>query len=222
MVEAVINTRASTAYLRIREAIIVGRYQPGARLHVHDLASELKIGPSPIREALNRLVSDGLVSLQDQRGFRVASLDLSDLDDLTDARCWANEAALRASIQRGGQEWEERLILMLHRLRRAPRLVEVETGLRGEQWESAHDEFHNALIGACGSSWMQAFCQKTSDAAARYRAISRSAIAGQRGDEEEHMAIAEAAIARNEDKAVGLLTEHLRRTRDLVANNWQR
>lgn len=221
MVEAVPNTRASSAYLRIREAIITGRYGPGARLHVQDLSAELKVGPSPIREALNRLVSDGLVSQQDQRGFRVAPLDLADLDDLFDARCWANEAAVRASIRRGDQQWEEKLVLMLHRLRRAPRLVEVESGLRGRQWESAHDEFHNALISACGSIWMQNFCQRTSDAAARYRAVSRAAVAGQRGDEEEHVAIVEAAIARDEDKAAHLLVAHLRRTRDLVANSWK-
>jgi GntR family carbon starvation induced transcriptional regulator len=222
MVEAVPNTRASAAYLRIREAIITGRHAPGMRLHVHDLADELHMGPSPIREALNRLVSEGLVSQQDQRGFRVAPLDLADLDDLFDARCWANEAALRASIQRGGQEWEENLVLMLHRLRRAPRLVDIESGLRGGQWEDAHDEFHNALIGACGSTWMQSFCQRTSDAAARYRAVSRAAVAGQRGDEAEHVAIVEAAIARDEDKAASLLTRHLRRTRDLVVDSWQR
>ena len=216
------NTLASAAYLRIREAIIVGRLPPGARLHIHDLSKELQIGPSPIREALNRLTSEGLVSQQDQRGFRVAALGLADLDDLFDARCWANEAALRASIQRGGKEWEENLVLTLHRLRRAPRLVDVESGLRGEQWENAHDDFHNALIGACGSVWMLNFCQRLSDAAARYRAVSRAVIAGQRGDEEEHMAIFDAAIARDEDKAASLLTSHLRRTRDLVASSWQR
>lgn len=222
MIEAVANTRASAAYVRIREAIIVGRHQPGARLHIQDLSDELQVGASPIREALNRLVSEGLVSQHDQRGFRVASLDLKDLDDLFDARCWANEAALRASIQRGGRDWEEKVVLMLHRLRRAPRLVEVDSGLRGAEWENAHDEFHNALIGACGSTWMQNFCQRTSDAAARYRAISRAALGGQRGDEDEHMAIAEAAIARDVEKAVSLLTSHLRRTRDLVFNSWQR
>lgn len=221
MAEAVANTLASVAYVRLREAIIVGRHQPGARLHIHDLSSELDIGPSPIREALNRLVSEGLVSQQDQRGFRVAPLDLAGLDDLFDARCWANEAALRASIQRGGADWEETLVLMLHRLRRAPRLVDLETGLRGAQWENAHDEFHNALIGACGSTWMMNFCQRTSDAAARYRAVSRAAVAGQRGDEDEHVAIVEATLARDEDRAVGLLTDHLRRTRDLVVKSWR-
>jgi DNA-binding GntR family transcriptional regulator len=101
-------------------------------------------------------------------------------------------------------------------------LVVVESGLRGEQWENAHDDFHNALIGACGSFWMLNFCQRLSDAAARYRAVSRAVVAGQRGDEEEHIAIFEAAIARDEDKAASLLTSHLRRTRDLVASSWQR
>lgn len=222
MIELSANTRASTAYLRIREAIIVGRRRPGARLHIQDLSNDLGIGPSPVREALNRLVSEGLVSQQDQRGFRVAPLDITDLDDLFDARCWANEAALRASIRRGGQDWEENLVLTLHRLRRTPRLVEVESGLRGNEWEKAHDEFHHALIGACGSMWMQSFCQRTSDAAARYRAVSRVAISGQRGDEAEHVAIVEAAIARDEAQAVNLLLDHFRRTRDLVAESWNK
>lgn len=222
MVEPSAATRASTAYLRIREAIIVGRHRPGMRLHIQDLSNSLEIGPSPVREALNRLVSEGLVLQQDQRGFRVVPLDIADLDDLFNARCWANEAALRASIRRGGQEWEENLVLALHRLGRTPHLVEVESGLRGNEWEAAHDELHDALIGACGSTWMQNFCQRTSDAAARYRAVSRVVVFGQRGDEAEHVAIVEAAVARNEDKAVNLLLNHFHRTRDLVAESWNK
>lgn len=216
MVEAATITLASAAYRRIREDIILGRLAAGQRLHIQGLSAELNIGASPLREALNRLVSERLVTQHDQRGFRVVALDLASLDDLFNARCWINEAALRSSIALGGSDWEEGLVLALHRLRAQPRLVDVGSGLRGAAWESAHDRFHEALVEGCGSDWMRDFCRQTSHAAVRYRVAARSLTRGQRTDDDEHHAIAEAALARDADQAAALLIGHFRRTQAIV------
>ncbi len=148
----------------------------------------------------------------DQRGFRVAPLDLEDLRDLTRMRCWLNEAALRAAIEAGGTAWEEALVVAHHRLMRAPRDVGPGDGDRGAAWENAHRDFHAALIAGCGSQRMLAQCEALFDAAERYRLVSRSAPAERRDDADEHAAIMEAALRRDADAAVLLLTQHMRRT----------
>ncbi|MFX5785409.1 GntR family transcriptional regulator, partial [Acinetobacter baumannii] len=74
------------------------------------------IGATAIREALSRLVSDGLVESEDQRGFAVASISREDLIDLTNTRMDVEGLALRRSIERGDVEWEVNIVSSFHRL----------------------------------------------------------------------------------------------------------
>lgn len=63
------------AYERLREAIHEGRLKPGARLRIADLAKELRMSRTPLREALQRLESDGLVAHEPRSGMVIAQLD---------------------------------------------------------------------------------------------------------------------------------------------------
>jgi DNA-binding GntR family transcriptional regulator len=210
------GTLASTAYGQLRLEILNGTQVPGSRLHIKQLCERLGIGLSPMREALSRLSAEGLVRQYDQRGFRVAPLDPEDLRDLTRMRCWLNEAALRAAIEFGDTEWEEVLVIAHHRLVRAPRVTDARDGQRNPAWETAHRDFHTALIAACGSRRMLEQCAALFDEADRYRHASRIASADRRDDEDEHTEIMTATLRRDADRAVALLTRHMQRTEQLV------
>jgi len=81
------GTLASSVYERIREDILIGRLQPGEKLRIDTLRQRYTVGGSPIREALNRLSSEGLVLQHDQRGFGVLPASIEDLvDSLPDQR----------------------------------------------------------------------------------------------------------------------------------------
>ena len=210
------GTLASSAYGQLRQEIITGDQVPGSRLHIKQLCERLGIGLSPIREALNRLSAEGLVRQFDQRGFRVAPLEAADLRDLTRMRCWLNEAALRAAIEAGDGAWEEALVVAHHRLMRAPRASASADGQRGPAWESAHRDFHTALIAGCGSPRMLEQCEALFDAADRYRHVSRIASADRRDDADEHTQIMAATLQRDAETAVALLTRHMQQTELLV------
>ena len=208
------ETYASVAYERLRTDIISGALQPGAKLLIRQLCDSYGIGLSPMREALNRVSSDGLVVQTDQRGFSVAALTEEDLEDITRVRCWANEQALRLSIANGDDAWEERLLIALHRMSRHPFPKGPLEPVSLER-EKAHRNFHNVLIDACGSVRLIAFCEKLFDAADRYRMISRRAFMGRPpGRAEGHKAIMEAALGRDADEAVRLLKAHFTETLD--------
>jgi len=66
------GTLASSVYDRLRGDILSGSLPPGEKLRTEALRSRYEVGNSPIREALNRLSADGLVTREDQKGFRVA------------------------------------------------------------------------------------------------------------------------------------------------------
>lgn len=205
----------SAAYLRLRDEIMRGNLAPGTKLHIRQLCDRLGHGLSPVREALNRLASEGLVVHSDQRGFTVAGLDLEDLADLTAARVQLNAVALQAAIERGDAEWEEKLLLSYHRLTRTPRHLPSDQG-RNPAWELAHRAFHSALIASCGSRRIRDICEQLFDAADRYRYVARIAVSDQRPDDAEHRAIMEAALAREVETAVRLLTAHVLETEELV------
>ncbi len=84
------------------------------------IAVRFGMGASPLQEALSQLAAEGLVQRLDQRGFRVATADASELQDLIESRCLIEGAALRASIVAGDEAWEERIIAH-RRLSRVPR-----------------------------------------------------------------------------------------------------
>ncbi len=211
------TTFAVDVYSRLRQDIIGAVLEPGRKLRTRELCELYGVGLSPLREALNRLLSEGMVEQTAKRGFSVASFSLEDLDELVRARQWLNEIGLRESICHGDDEWEEGVILAFHRLRREPRLVAKELQEAGGNvaWNNAHLAFHLSLINACRSSWLIEFCQKLFYASDRYRALSRLKSDPDKRLE-EHRQIMEATIERNADKAVELLIGHFDATAVLV------
>lgn len=216
------GTLATSVYEQMRQEILCGDLPPGEKLRVEYLRQRYGVGASPIREALNRLSVEGVVRREDQKGFRVAEVSVTELDELIKTRCWLEETALRESIANGGDEWEEELILAFHRLAKSPRSADAQTFEINPDWESLHRSFHMALIGACGSRWLTAYCDQLNDLADRYRQLAIRVTYPGRNELDEHMAIKDAAVARDADAAVKILTDHYRLTASVIRNSVSR
>lgn len=208
---AAFRSRTSETYARIREDVICGKLRPGAKLKIEQLARALDVGATPVREALSYLAADGLVMREDQRGFRVAAISASEFEELLYVRCVVEERALRLAIERGGADWEEKIVLARHRLQAAPKAADGAA-----EWERRHRDFHLALNDACGSSILLRLCGQFFDENNRYRYLSRASAGESRDVAAEHEAIAEATLARDADRAAALLLDHYRRTGDLL------
>ena len=209
-------TLASSVYERLREDILRGQLAPGSKLRIEFVSERYDAGHSPVREALNRLSSDGLVDRQDQRGFFVAAASVADLLELTRTRCWLEEVGLRESIKAFSPAWEEGVVLALHRLGRVPRSTSPDSYHENPEWERLHRAFHRSLIAGCGSHWLLVFCDQLADQAYRYRQLSVQQVFPKRKEGNEHRAIVDAAFRRDADQAVALLCEHYRKTADIM------
>ena len=205
-------TLATQLYRRLRQDLLEGRIAPGERLKVQAVALRCGAGASPVREALSSLTAEGLVERLDQRGFRAVGVSAAGFDDLLNARCWTEEAALRESIAAGGQAWEEALVVARYRLQRTPRRHILDPA-----WKAVHVAFHRALLAACPSPTLLLFTDALRDRVARYRHLAGTAPSyPEREIGAEHEAIAEAALARQPAEACPLLVAHLRRTGEYV------
>ncbi len=210
------KTRASAIYLDLRDAVLNGSLTPGKKLNVRDLSNRFETGLSPVREALNRLATEGLAQHSDNRGFVVSPVSLPELMDLTQARCWMNDIGIRRSIEFGDAQWEESVLVSCHRLSRIPRAPADGSVGPDPKWNLAHKEFHQTLIAACGSNWLIETCDQLFDSAERYRSLARLAGVSRSDPRDEHQEIMTAALNRDADKAAALLTQHFGRTAELV------
>jgi len=198
----------SRAYAKLRSDIMSGKLQPGRKLKIEELRKLYDVGTSPIREALSLLTSDKFVERIDQRGFRVASVSLSEFDELLKTRCWLEERALRESIANGTSGWEEQVVLATYRLSRVPRSEADDHFVANAEWEERHKHFHMTLISASGSSILFKFCNQLYDQNVRYRQLSGSTAFPARDVNAEHGTICDAVLARDADLAAQLLMAH--------------
>lgn len=198
---------------KIRTDILMSRLPPGQKLTVKMLSDMHDCGASPVREALNQLASDGLVVRIDKRGFFVSTISREEFDDILFNRCFLESEALRRSIQHGGADWEERVLVAHFRLHGLPRELDGPDGASvNPAWEAAHKRFHMALLSACGSPILLANCDKLHELNNRYRYVSRRSEGRRRQIEDEHTHLRDLVLARRADEAVDLLMRHYRST----------
>lgn len=214
------RTLANLAYHHLRADIVSGRLAAGAKLKLERLVADYDVGMAPLREALARLVGDALVVSAEQRGFWVAPLEMSELDDVLRVRALVESEALSLAICNGDAAWEAGLRASFEAL------SEVEATLPDtaaavepelwEAWEARNRAFHAALVSACGSPWLMRLRVQFYEQSERYRRVSLGASRGRRFVHDEHTAIYDAAMQRNALRACRLTEEHLARTAEEV------
>lgn len=200
-------TLSESAYERLKKDIIRGTLPPGTRLAVKQLSDSYEIGASPIREALARLVGEGLVRVFGQRGFRVPPIDLADLWDVTNTRVLVECQALRQSIEAGDDAWEANVVATYHQLDK----MEYKPDHDFAEWERRNQAFHEALVAASPSRWLQRMRAILHDQHRRYRFLS-TRFEPSRDVAAEHRALRDSALARDADKATEVLRSHIERT----------
>ncbi|WPZ33907.1 GntR family transcriptional regulator [Thalassobaculum sp. OXR-137] len=131
---------------RLRSDILAGAHGPGEQLHEVELALALGISRGPLREAMQRLVQEGLLKSIPHRGVFVVDLSEEDMLDVFFVRASLEEAAVRRLVSHGDRATTARhLTVISERMDRA---------MRGGDHTSGGDldlEYHRALVDAAGS-----------------------------------------------------------------------
>ena len=214
---SVAQTMNAQALSQLRSDIITCRLMPNERLRVEWLRERYGMGTSPIREALMRLEAEGLVELEQNKGFRVCEVSQAKLLDLMRTRIEIEAIALRWSIEKGSVEWEANLLSAFHRLSRQTKIDRVNPDAISEAWSHEHTDFHAALVSACASPTLMAIRARLFEQAERYVALSIMSSGPLRDDVTEHRQLMRAALNREADRAIELNRLHITRTLDKVA-----
>jgi GntR family transcriptional regulator, carbon starvation induced regulator len=214
------RTLAERAFRLVRDDILNGRLAPDARLRINLLQQRYGLGLSPLREALLRLSSEGLVVAQGQRGFAVAPVSLAELQDQTVARKCLDIAALTQSMAQGDADWEAQVMAANHLLARTPLPKDANDLAAARLWEERHRAFHRALIAGCGSHWLMRLHNQLVDQIERYRTMRilhhKEAAAQVRDVVAEHAAITDAVLKRDVALASELMDRHISATAEAM------
>ena len=204
-------TKVTEVLDQLRTEIVGGQLAPGIKLRLEHLAPRYGVGRTPLREACCRLVAEGLITSEDQRGFRVAAISRVDLLDLARTRQQIEALALRSSIEHGDLAWEGEVTAALHRLQRAATPARTG-GPLDPTWEREHARLHTALVSACDSPILLRFRATLFDQSERYRRLAAAYGQPSRNIRNEHAALVRATLARDPDRAAALLVDHIAAT----------
>lgn len=190
-------------YARLKRRIINGKLPLGAKLTEDRLAAELGVSRTPIREALNRLAQDGLVTIIPYRGAFVTTLSEENVRDLFEIREGLEGMAARLAVERMTAE-------TLARLR-----WHLEEGMAASrrngyvEYSHADREFHETLAQASGNRQLAQALQALADRIHLFRRRSVTLPGRAEKSFREHMKVIQALTRRNPDLAEARIRKHI-------------
>ena len=192
------------AYVAIRDRIDDGRLARGTRLHQEDLAADLGVSRTPVREALRRLAAEGRVELLTNRGARVADIDLAAMPEPYEARLVIEPGAAALAARRG---------LSPALRRRLHAAIAAHRAAAGDMQRSfvANRDFHLGLVEATGNALLVQFAEHLWVARIGAAIYERQAETTERMllDADEHEAILDAVDRGDARKAESLSRKHV-------------
>ncbi|HEV7264515.1 MAG TPA: GntR family transcriptional regulator [Falsiroseomonas sp.] len=199
-------TAADVAYQQIRRLILDNALPPGTQRLEAELAMELGVSRTPVREAMLRLAQDGLVAVTPRHGMRVLPVSLADMRDIYDVLESLEPKAAELLARRG--LLPERLA-PLHAACDAMEAA-LASGDR-QAWAAADEAFHRDLLDLCGNGRLAAMVMQVWDQSHRARMLTLNLRPLPAASTNEHRAIMVAIASGDGDGARELFRLHRRR-----------
>jgi len=191
------------AYEIIKAGIVEGRFVPGQRLKEEELTVLCDVSRTPVREALQRLASEGMAALMGARELR----------ELYELRTMIEGKAAALAAERMSAETLEALRELAGEMEAAAAAGEP-SGLR---LAPANAEFHRRIIDAAGSGRLEVMARSVVEAPLTVRTFERYGKAQLERSMRHHRELIDAFGARDPDWASGVMTSHIRAAFHTVA-----
>lgn len=199
----------------MREAIINGDLAPGERLMEVQLAEEMGVSRTPVREAIRKLELEGLVAMIPRKGAYVANYSLKDITDVFEIRAALESLAAGLACERiTDDEIEElqQLVVKVGEVKEndLEELVKVDT------------EFHDRIYKASRNSRLEQMISNLREQIQRFRSTSLASPGRIQNTLEEHKGIANAIAERDIALAQKLASEHVENAEDIYLETFSK
>jgi DNA-binding GntR family transcriptional regulator len=161
------RTKSELVYATLRSAIMRCELDPGTRLIIDDISESLGVSHIPVREALNQLQSEGLVTVVPHSGATVAPVSPGDVIEIFTVMEGLEIVATRIAAERASAEQLERLEAML------PRLDDAAANQQLETWAELNIDFHREIAAITGMPMLTEMMNRVLDRWDRVRRYVR-------------------------------------------------
>lgn len=194
----------------IREAIMDGRLEPGRRLKEEELARELGISRTPVREALLILQTEGLLEASPNRGATVRTYDVKDLGDLYMLRAALEGVAARLAAERVTTR-------DIHRLTRScDRFDQVAESGSLKDLVRENLVFHDAILEIAGNERIAQLVRGVTELPLVYKSYLWYSPSQKVVSAHYHRQIVNALAARDPERAESVMKQHVFEARDIL------
>ncbi|MBB4402782.1 MULTISPECIES: GntR family transcriptional regulator [Rhizobium/Agrobacterium group] len=204
--ESLAKTMTATAHLRLRQLILDNKWPPGYQATEQDVASQLGMSRTPVREALMRLQQDGLVSVIPRHGVRVLPVSMSDMREIYDILTSLESTAAELAASRHLSE------VQIRGLEKAT--ADMDRALAEddlESWAQADARFHEQLLELGGNQMLKSVVLNFIDRAHRVRMLTLKMRPKPVNSTREHADLVRAIREGDRDKARNIHRAHRER-----------
>jgi DNA-binding GntR family transcriptional regulator len=202
-------------YSTLKKRILSFELKPGERFFETEMAENLGVSRTPIREAFNRLEQEGLIKALPKRGYAVSDVTSREIEELYEIREALEILALRAAVKACRKnDWI-----------RLERILYVRTGQSGEGSKKLHSpdfdeahKFHEEIFRISGKETLRQIYNMVSDKINRFQRMDLFHTDRAGVSHEEHIEIVKFLKQGKLEEAVSAAQGHIRRSKDTILN----
>ena len=201
-------------YKELKLKIFNEEIPPGTWLIERELCEKYNLSRTPVREILRILASDGLITLEPTKRYSVRKLGFEEIVEIFHARESVEGMAARLSCLRGDQDFLSKIEKIKNQLERIDIDKDTYRGM-----ETGH-RLHNTIIKAAGNKILYGFYEKLNNLAALTRNLTVRSVEIERNSRNDHIAIAQAILEKDEEKCEHAMREHIKTTCLLLTQSY--
>ena len=197
-------------YEELKRQILVGEIAPGTRMMEVELAEDMGVSRTPVREAIRKLEKEGLVTIEPRRGAYASDISIKDMVDVLKVRQMLEGMAASMAAQKVTEEEKLDFVEANSAYKNAVKKGNIEEIIR-------YDElFHQLIVSYSGNKTLNQLLSQVQELALRFRYIYYDDFSRYENMPVEHEEIEEAIISGDTQKAKVVAEEHVERLKKFV------
>ena len=197
-------------YEVLKRQILVGEIAPGTRMMEVELAEDMGVSRTPVREAIRKLEKEGLVTIEPRRGAYASDISIKDMVDVLEVRQMLEGMAASMAAQKVTEEEKLDFVEANSAYKNAVKKGNIEEIIR-------YDElFHQLIVSYSGNKTLNQLLSQVQELALRFRYIYYDDFSRYENMPVEHEEIEEAIISGDTQKAKVVAEEHVERLKKFV------
>ncbi len=203
-------------YEELKREILVGEISPGTRMMEIELADEMGVSRTPVREAIRKLEKEGLVTIEPRKGAYASDVSIKDMVDVLEVREDLEAMAAAMAAQKVNKDEKQALIEATMEYKEA---VESE---RTEDIIRCDEKFHQLIVNYSGNKTLIQLFSQVQELALRFRYLYYDDFSRYERMPMEHREIEEAILSGDYEKARVAAGEHVKKLKQFVIDEGEK